>query len=346
MSDDTLLSIEDLEVTFRLRDDTFTALDGINFRIEPDQTLGLVGESGCGKSMTARAILRLLPPKASITRGRIVLNTAQERIDLAALPSNSKALRTVRGGQIGMIFQEPMASFSPVHTIGQQACEAIRLHLGLDRSAARAHAIDMLRLVGVPGAESRIDAYPHQLSGGLRQRAMIAIALSCRPRLLIADEPTTALDVTVQAQILALLRRLQRQLHMAVLMITHDLGVIAEMADAVAVMYCGQIVEHAKTVDLFKDPKHPYTRGLLQSVSRLGTGNQHRLQAIPGTVPSALSKPAGCPFHPRCPDRIAGVCDVGAPPALTELTINHTVACHLYSDERKHAGVSVAGVGS
>jgi peptide/nickel transport system ATP-binding protein len=229
-----------------------------------------------------------------------------------------------------MIFQEPMASFSPVHTIAQQATEAVRLHLRLDRKAARQHVIEMLRLVGVPSPETRIDAYPHQLSGGLRQRAMIAMALSCRPKLLIADEPTTALDVTVQAQILDLLRRLQRQLHMAVLMITHDLGVIAGMADEVAVMYCGFIVEHAPTRQLFHDPKHPYTRGLLQSVSRLGTGNQHRLQAIAGTVPSPLSRPVGCPFHPRCPERIAGVCDAGDPPALTQLSVHRSVACHLY----------------
>jgi oligopeptide/dipeptide ABC transporter ATP-binding protein len=331
---ETLLDIQNLEVTFRLRDGTFTALNGINLHLSPRRTLGLVGESGCGKSMTARAILRLLPKRASITAGQILLRSSAEKaIDIARLPAGSRSLRQVRGGQIGMIFQEPMASFSPVHTIGQQAIEAVRLHLGLDRAAAREHVIDILRLVGMPSPQTRIDSYPHQLSGGLRQRAMIATALSCRPRLLIADEPTTALDVTVQAQILALLRRLQKQLAMSVLMITHDLGVIAQMADDVAVMYSGRIVEHASVDALFKQPKHPYTRGLLRSVTRLGSGNQHRLESIPGTVPGPMSRPAGCPFHPRCPDKIAGVCDRGAAPALTSLTINHCVACHLYNSD-------------
>ncbi len=334
MEGETLLSIEDLQVTFRLRDETFTVLNGISFDVARERTLGLVGESGCGKSMTARAILQILPPQASITGGRIVLKPggrgSGEGTDLARLHSRSRAIRRVRGGQIGMIFQEPMASFSPVHTIGQQACEAVRLHLGLSRRDARRHLIEVLRMVSMPAPETHIDAYPHQLSGGVRQRAMIAMALSCRPKLLIADEPTTALDVTIQAQILKLLRRLQEQLRMAVLMITHDLGVIAETADDVAVMYCGRIVERAPTAVLLRSPKHPYTRGLLHSVAPIGLGNKHRLEAIAGTVPSPLAAPPGCPFHPRCPDRIAGKCDAGPAPALTQLTVGHAVACHLY----------------
>jgi peptide/nickel transport system ATP-binding protein len=357
MPSDPLLSVRDLRVAVKLREGRFNALNGISFDVPRERTLGLVGESGCGKSMTARAVLRILPPAAAITAGAILLRTpatdtdataartqrvrgtSDEQVppppplDLAHLPANSKELRKVRGGQIGMIFQEPMASFSPVHTVGAQIAEEVMLHLGVNKCDARPHILEAMTLAGIPAPETRIDAYPHQLSGGLRQRAMIAMALACRPKLLIADEPTTALDVTVQAQILALLRRLQQKLGMSVLMITHDLGVIAETADDVAVMYFGRIVEKARTSVLFHQPKHPYTRGLLRSVSRIGDGSAHRLQAIPGSVPDPLAPPRGCPFHPRCPDKIPGVCDVGAPPPLVQLGADHSVACHLYTPQ-------------
>jgi peptide/nickel transport system ATP-binding protein len=231
-----------------------------------------------------------------------------------------------------MIFQEPMVSLSPVHTVGDQIGETVRLHQSQSRSEARARAVEMLRLVGVPMPERRVDAYPHELSGGLRQRCMIAMALACRPRLLIADEPTTALDVTIQAQILRLMRSLQDELGMAVMMITHDLGVIAETSHDVAVMYLGRVVEYAPVRELFANPRHPYTQGLLECVPRFGRGHQARLASIPGSVPDPFSQPAGCPFHPRCARRIAGVCDRGDPPADVEVAPGHRVACVLYGD--------------
>jgi len=349
-----IVEIEDLYVQFRLREGTVFALNGVSLAIPPDRTVGLVGESGCGKSITAKAMMRILPPRAEIAHGRILLaprdGERREPLDLTRLDPDGETIRRIRGEDIAMIFQEPMTSFSPVHTIGNQIIEAIRLHQRKSKREARELAIEMLRLVRIPNAEQRVDAYPHELSGGLRQRAMIAMALSCHPRVLIADEPTTALDVTIQAQILNLIERLQRELRMSVLAITHDLGVIAETAHEVAVMYLGRIVEHASVEDLFNSPKHPYTQGLLASVPRIGQGSRTRLASIPGSVPDVFSIPNGCPFHPRCERCMKGVCDVGPVPRLAEAAAGHRVACFLYppcrvalDDYSQAGGRAVAG---
>jgi len=335
-----LVEVKELEVQFHLKEGTVRAVNGVSFAIPENRTLGVVGESGCGKSITARAMLRILPPRGRIAGGEILLTPrgnggAAEPIDIAKLAPNSRAVRDIRGREIAMIFQEPMTSLSPVHTVGNQIGESVRLHQKANRRAARARAIEMLRLVGVPMPERRVDAYPHHLSGGLRQRCMIALALACRPRLLIADEPTTALDVTVQAQILNLIERLQSELAMSVMIITHDLGVIAETADDVAVMYLGRVVELAPVKELFASPKHPYTQGLLASIPRIGRSHEVALQSIPGTVPDPFFTPAGCPFHPRCPEAIPGTCDAGAPPVLGEVASGHCVECHLYPSPRK-----------
>lgn len=333
---ENLLEIRDLRVEFRLREGVVRAVNGLTLDVLPNRCLGLVGESGCGKSIMARAVLRILPPRGRIMAGTIRLaprnGYTAKPVDLTALHHNDREIRRIRGGDIAMIFQEPMTSLSPVHTIGNQICEAIRLHQNLVRKERREHAIEMLRLVGVPLAERRVDAFPHELSGGLRQRCMIAMALACRPRLLIADEPTTALDVTIQAQVLALIERLQRELGMAMIMITHDLGVIAETAHDVAVMYLGRIVEQGSARALFSAAKHPYTQGLLASIPRIGAGNAGRLVSIPGSVPNPFTLPAGCPFHPRCTYCLKDVCDRGAPPSLREVAPGHDVACHLYPE--------------
>ncbi len=330
---DALLDIRNLEVRLALREGVVRAVNGVCLQLSPRRTLGLVGESGCGKSMAAKAILRILPPRGSIASGEIWLAPREadgSPVDLAQLPANGKAMRRIRGSDISMIFQEPMSSLSPVHTAGNQIAEAVRLHQSVTRAQAIDRAVEMLGLAGVPHPEQRVNAYPHELSGGLRQRVMIAMALCCRPRLLIADEPTTALDVTVQGQILTLIRRLQQEFSMAVLMITHDMGVVAETADEVAVMYLGRIAEHAPNAALFARPRHPYTVGLLESVPRLGQDRTKRLHAIPGHVPGPFEVIAGCPFHPRCSQRIKGVCDTGEAPKLREFEAGHHVACHLY----------------
>ena len=330
-----LLEIEDLEVKFFLKEGAVSAVNGVSLDVPKNRTLGLVGESGCGKSITARAILRIIPPTGRITHGRILLtprNDAQAPLDLARLDGGGPDMRRIRGGDISMVFQEPMTSLSPVHTIGNQIGEGIRLHRKATKQEARDQAVEMLRLVGVPMPERRVHAYPHELSGGLRQRAMIAMALACRPRLLIADEPTTALDVTIQAQILDLMRRLQRELGMSVMIITHDLGVVAEMADEVAVMYLGRIVERGPVEAMFYDAKHPYTKGLLASVPRIGRGSETRLASIPGSVPDAFTIPRGCPFHPRCRACVKGTCDTGRAPTLRRVGPDHAVACVLYPE--------------
>jgi peptide/nickel transport system ATP-binding protein len=295
-----------------------------------------VGESGCGKSVTARSILRILDRPGRIVSGEILLRREggdgpSDVVDLAGLDPDGVTMRTIRGGEIALVFQEPMTSFSPVHTIGNQLIEAIRLHRPVSKRAAREIAIDLLRQVGIPLPEQRIDAFAFQLSGGLRQRAMIAMALSCRPNLLIADEPTTALDVTTQAQILDLMRTLQRDLGMAVMLITHDLGVIADMADHVVVMYLGQVVESAPVDDIFHAPKHPYTQALLQSIPRMQTTTRERLASIMGTVPHPYARPSGCPFHPRCASFMAGVCD-RREPTLQMVAANHGVSCFLHGE--------------
>jgi peptide/nickel transport system ATP-binding protein len=331
-----LIEIKNLDVRFYLKEGTVHALNGIDLDVKPNKTIGIVGESGCGKSVTARAILRILPEPGRIVSGKITLANGSGGIDLTALDPKGKQIRSIRGADIAMIFQEPMTSLSPVHTVGNQIIEAIRLHRKVTAAEARDVAIETLRLVGLPSPEKRIDMYPYELSGGLRQRCVIAISLACRPRLLIADEPTTALDVTIQRQILDLMKRLQAELDMAIMMITHDLGVIAETADEVAIMYMGRIVEQGSAEDIFHDPKHPYTQGLLESVPKIGTGGQNRLQSIPGSVPGPFSNVAGCPFHPRCSQRMEGVCDAGPAPVLMEIGSAHKTACRLY--DTKEAG--------
>jgi len=330
----SLLQIENLAVELRLREGIVRALQGVHLAIEPHRILGLVGESGCGKTMVARSILRILPPRGEVVAGSIHLarqsDEAESWIDIVSLPQNSRLLRRIRGGEIAMIFQEPMSSLSSVHTIGAQIGEAIRLHQRLSWRECREISIEMLGRVGITHPERAVDTYPHQLSGGLRQRAMIAMALSCKPRLLIADEPTTALDVTIQSQILDLLKALQQELGMAVLFITHDLGVVAEIADDVSVMYAGRVVEQADVYTVFHRPKHPYTIGLLDAAPRLGKGRTKRLASIPGSVPHAFDELSGCPFHARCPEAIKGVCDRGDAPVMVEVDPCHRVACHLH----------------
>jgi peptide/nickel transport system ATP-binding protein/oligopeptide transport system ATP-binding protein len=298
-----LLSVRDLKTEFATEDGLVRAVDGVSWSIGKGRTLALVGESGCGKSVTAMSILRLIPqPPGRIAGGRILF----EGKDLAAIPE--REMRRIRGNRIAMVFQEPMTSLNPVYTVGDQIVEAVELHQNRTGSAAWDIAVESLRAVGIPDPARRVNEYPHQMSGGMRQRVMIAMALSCNPALLIADEPTTALDVTIQAQILDLLRKLQREREMSILLITHDLGVVAETADDVAVMYAGKIVEQADVRTLFASPRHPYTQGLFKAMPQLG-GDKRRLEVIPGMVANPLNFPVGCKFHPRCPEARPGICD-------------------------------------
>jgi peptide/nickel transport system ATP-binding protein len=324
---DSVLEVTDLRTHFTDDDGrVLPAVDGVSFTIRRGRTLALVGESGCGKSVTSYSLLRLIQQPGRIVDGRVLLRSAREgEIDITALPENSPRLRQVRGGLVSMIFQEPMTALSPVHSVGSQIAEVIQLHRGASADEARRLAVEMLRKVGLAAPEQRFDQYPHEISGGMRQRVMIAMALVCRPELLIADEPTTALDVTIQAQILGLIRSLQHELGCSVLLITHDLGVVAQMADDVAVMYLGRIVERGPVRAVLKHPRHPYTQGLLRSIPSLQSGA--RLISIPGTVPALTAIPRGCPFHPRCPHAQAGRCNVGGPPLLRELAPNHLAAC-------------------
>jgi oligopeptide/dipeptide ABC transporter ATP-binding protein len=321
-----LLSVEGLTVGFRTGDGFVRVLDDVGFSVAAGETVGLVGESGCGKSVSAMSIMRLVPtPPAVIEGGRILF----DGIDLLAL--DAERMRAVRGDRIGMIFQEPMTSLNPTFTIGFQIAEVLKLHRGLDRASAERESVAMLQAVGIGAAERRLAQYPHQLSGGLRQRVMIAMALVCGPKLLIADEPTTALDVTIQAQILDLLRRLQRQMGMAVLLITHDLGVVAEMCDRVVVMYAGRIVERCATADLFHRPRHPYSAGLLAATPRRAKRGE-RLVTIPGMVPAPGKRGAGCPFADRCARAIER-CRIEMPPlaavdgAAVAGPVRHESAC-------------------
>jgi peptide/nickel transport system ATP-binding protein/oligopeptide transport system ATP-binding protein len=317
-----LIQVKNLRTSFFTPEGEVRAVDGVSFSIGEGKTLGLVGESGCGKSVTALSIMRLVPsPPGKIVGGEIVYR-GQDLLKL-----NGTAMRKIRGNEISMIFQEPMTSLNPVFTIGDQIGEAIRLHQGLGKRETREKTIEMLRLVKMADPESRVDDYPHQLSGGMRQRVMIAMALSCNPSLLIADEPTTALDVTIQAQILELIEELQeKKLGMALLLITHDLGVVAERADEVAIMYAGKIVERAPTQTIFNRPLHPYTVGLLNSLPGVGAKKKKRLEAIPGVVPSLLELPSGCHFRDRCP-KAAGIC-AEAEPELVEKQKDHWAACY------------------
>jgi len=317
-----LLTVRDLKVYFYSEDGVARAVDGVDLDIAPGNTVGLVGESGCGKSVTALSILRLVPePPGKITGGTIHF----EGRSLLDLPESS--MRKVRGKQISMIFQEPMSSLNPVFTIGSQIIEAICLHQDVSKKQARQRALQLLQKVKIPAPQQRIDEYPHQLSGGMKQRAMIAMALACNPRLLIADEPTTALDVTIQAQILDLLDELQTDFGMSVLLITHDLAVVSQVVSSVYVMYAGKIAEYAAVDALFHDPKHPYTWGLFDSIPK-PEQDRHRLKTIPGAVPNPLHPPAGCKFHPRCKHR-KDVC-LRVEPELVEIAPEHWTACHLY----------------
>ena len=325
-----LLSVRNLKTSFFQDEGTTRAVDGASFDVYPGRTLGIVGESGCGKSVTAQSILRIVDHPGRIVEGEIVLTRADgSQVDLVKLRANSREIRSIRGGDIGLIFQEPMTSFSPVHTVGAQIVEAVRLHNAVSKKEARLRGIEALRSVGIPKPERRIDEYSFELSGGLRQRAMIAVALSCDPRLLIADEPTTALDVTTQAQILDLLRKIQHERGMAIMLITHNLGVVAEMADDVVVMYLGRVVEQGTVDDIFHDPKHPYTKALLQSIPSIESVPRLRLPTISGSIPHPFNRPAGCPFHPRCTAAIPGRCDVSEPPLLP-VGDGRTASCFLY----------------
>ncbi len=324
-----LVEVKDLRTYFFTEDGVVKAVDGVSFAIEPEQTLGVVGESGCGKSVTALSIMGLVPmPPGKIVGGQVIFHRDGQPIELTRLNPKGREYRSIRGKEIAMIFQEPMTSLNPVFTIGYQIMEAIMLHQKVSKKEARQKAIEMLRQVGIPEPEQRVDEYPHQLSGGMRQRAMIAMALSCNPSLLIADEPTTALDVTIQAQVLDLMRDLQKRFHAAIMLITHDLGVVAEMCEEVVVMYLGKVVEHAKVRPIFHEPKHPYTQGLLKSIPSLAT-KKKRLEPIKGVVPDPLHAPPGCPFHPRCPHAM-DICRREAPP-LREVEPEHEVACWLYA---------------
>jgi oligopeptide/dipeptide ABC transporter ATP-binding protein len=321
-----LLEVSDLQTVFTSGRGQVTAVDGVSLRVDAGETLAIVGESGSGKSVTALSIMRLLPARAGrIARGSIRLR-GRELTTLA-----DDEMRAVRGRHIGMIFQEPMTSLNPVHTVGAQIAEVVHCHEGLGHAAAARHAVDMLALVGIPEPTRRAGSYPHQLSGGMRQRVMIAMALACRPGVLIADEPTTALDVTIQAQILDLMEDLQDQLGMAIIFITHDLGVVAQIADRVLVMYAGQVVEAAPVADLFARPRMPYTAGLLGSIPRLGRGRDgRRLQAIPGHVPSPTQLPAGCRFSTRCAH--AEPRCTATTPSLDLVTTGHEVRCLRWPD--------------
>ena len=326
-----LLSVRNLRTSFFQDEGVTKAVDGASFEVYPGQTLGIVGESGCGKSVTAQSILRIVQDPGRIEEGEIVLTRPDgTQTDLVKLKPDSREMRSIRGGEIGLIFQEPMTSFSPVHTVGAQIVEAVLLHADVGKQEARRRGIEALRSVGIPKPERRIDEYSFELSGGLRQRAMIAVALSCNPRLLIADEPTTALDVTTQAQILDLLRKIQQERQMAIMLITHNLGVVAEMADDVVVMYLGRVVEEGPVDAIFHDPKHPYTKALLQSIPSIDSAPRVRLPTITGSIPHPFNRPPGCPFHPRCTAFQAGRCDRDEP-ALADVGERRKVSCFLYA---------------
>lgn len=327
-----LLDVQNLKTHFTLDEGILKAVDGVSFTINRQETLGLIGESGCGKSVTAQSILRIVPRPGQITGGKILFHKRDGSIvDIAGLDPVGQDIRQIRGKEIAIIFQEPMTSLSPVHSIGNQIEEAILLHVTQDKRKARSIALDLLEKVGISNPTQRINEYPHQLSGGMRQRAMIAMALACNPTLLIADEPTTALDVTVQAQILELIGGLQEQLQMSVLYITHNLGVIAETCDRVAVMYLGRVVEYASVHTIFHNPRHPYTIRLLESIPKIGQ-KKNRLYAIKGNVPVPLNPLPQCGFFKRCPDAISGLCDTSTP-ALVELEPDHFVRCYLHSNQ-------------
>jgi peptide/nickel transport system ATP-binding protein len=331
---DPILAVQDLKTYFYQDEGIVRAVDGASFAVYPGKTLGIVGESGCGKSVTARSILRIVDRGGRIEGGAIWLrrgqgNGLEEEIDLTKLAEHGREIRAIRGAEIALIFQEPMTSLSAYHTVGNQIIEAIRLHKPLNHREAREQAIELLRKVGIPRPERRIDEYSFQLSGGLRQRVMIALALACDPKVLIADEPTTALDVTTQAQILDLLRQLQAEQGLSIILITHDMGVIAEMADDVVVMYLGRVVEQGPVDAIFHTSKHPYTRALLRSIPSILAKPRTKLATIAGSIPHPYDRPVGCPFHPRCGDFMAGKCDQQEPTVRT-VGDQQRVSCFLY----------------
>lgn len=325
-----VLEVQELRTHFHLEEGILKAVDGVSFTLMQNQTLGIVGESGCGKSVTVQSIMGIVTGQPAI-RGSALFHLDEASTDLLSLDRDSEIYREIRGQEIAMIFQEPKTAFSPVHTDGFQIMEAIRVHKASAWQECRARALELLQQVGIPHPEVNIDAYPHQLSGGMLQRAMIAMALALHPSILIADEPTTALDVTVQAQILRLMKRLQAELGMSILFITHDLGVIAHMADEVLVMYLGRVVEQADVQTIFKEPKHPYTRALMASIPRVHKSQGDRLRTIEGSVPVALDPPAWCAFAPRCPDFMPDLCDAQEPDLL-EVSPGHQVRCFLYAE--------------
>jgi oligopeptide/dipeptide ABC transporter ATP-binding protein len=321
MNDGALLEIEGLKTYFYTFDGIVKAIDGVDLTVYEDDTLGIVGETGCGKSITSLSVLNLVPPPGRIEAGEIRFEGEN------LLAKSEREMRRIRGGRISMIFQNPMSSLNPVFTIGDQIAAVLRVHQNLDRAAARRRAIDVFRTVRLPDAERMPDKYPHELSGGMLQRVMIGMALSCRPRLLIADEPTTALDVTIQAQILRLMRDLKREMQTSIVLITHDLGVVAQVCRRVAVMYAGVIVEIGGLSAVFKSPRHPYTAGLLRTIPRIGH-KREQLDTIEGRVPNLITPPPGCRFHPRCPQAME-LCRQERP-AMIEVGTGHRVACHLY----------------
>ena len=328
-----LIDVENLSVVIDRDEGVVRPLNGVSFRIDAGQAVGIVGESGCGKTMTSNALLRILPPAAEITSGHIRYRRKldEQVVDLATMDSDSDEMRQIRGGDISMIFQEPMTAFSPVHTIHNQIAEMIQLHDPMDDAAVRQRVVELLDLVGITGPDERAHDYAFQLSGGMRQRAMIAMALASKPRLLIADEPTTALDVTVQARVLKLIQRLQRELGLALMLITHDLGVIAHTVEYVYVMYLGQVIEEGPVVEIFDNPAHPYTQALLHSIPSL-TNRSKRLEPIEGSVPSAFALPTGCPFHTRCTKQVGDICKRQMP-AHTQVGKGHFASCFIHTEE-------------
>ncbi len=333
-----ILSVDGLRVTFPTRHGDVHVVNGLDFALQRGRTLGIVGESGCGKSMTARATLGITPEPGRVSSGRVVYFGPEGEIDITALPPDGKAIRSLRGDRIAMIFQEPMTSFSPVHTIGSQIVEAIRLHRGVSVEDARRRAGDLLERVGIPDPRTRLSSYPFQLSGGMRQRAMIAMALACDPEVLIADEPTTALDVTIQAQILGLLADLQDETGMAIMLITHDFGIVAQACHEVAVMYLGRIVESGPVTQVLDDPLHPYTRGLLRSIPTLGRPRRAGFEPIKGAVPGPGETVSGCPFHPRCAEVIEGRCATAVPRLAQAAAVRRQVRCFLHRPETEGDG--------
>ena len=342
-NNDILVQVENLKIHFFTNEGTVRAVDGVTFDIHSGKTLCMVGESGCGKSVTARALLQIVHRPGKIVDGDIILHRRKsqdqtEKVHISDMEPKGRAIRSIRGKEISMIFQEPMTSLSPMYTVGNQIMETVILHTKVDKNQARERALEMLKFVGIPRPERIVDEYPFHLSGGMRQRAMIAMALSCNPRLLIADEPTTALDVTTQAQIIDLMQGLQRDYDMGILFITHDLGVVAEIADNVAVMYLGNVVEYSDVYTIFNDPQHPYTQSLLRSIPKV-TATREKLEVIRGMVPSPFRRPSGCPFHPRCPKAMP-VCSQVEPKTIN-LNENHQVHCLLFDESIKK---SVGGI--